>query len=159
MDRKLFALGGLAAGLGIVLFLSVLWQPERQVRLHQRHFLEAVENRNWDRIARFTADNYSDRWGHDKTFLLTRGQEVFRHFVFLTIQTEERGLSLENGVGTVTERMKFVGNGSPLVPMITDQVNGLSQPFTFRWQARSWKPWDWQLLEVNQPQLVIRDSY
>src|SRR5688572_6808386 len=50
----------------LVLFLLWRWQPERQVRLHTSHFLKSVERRNWDSAKNFLADDYTDRWEHNK---------------------------------------------------------------------------------------------
>ena len=65
MDLKKRAL--LAAS---ALYAAWLGQPARQVRLHTAHFLGTVERRKWNRVQAFVADNYSDRWGHDKEFVL-----------------------------------------------------------------------------------------
>ena len=57
MDFRKLGLLGACALLAIVLWCAWLWQPERQVRLHQRNFLQALEDRDWERLAEFV-----DQW-------------------------------------------------------------------------------------------------
>lgn len=159
MDRKTYGLAGAAIGFAIVIFCAVLWQPDRQIRLHQKHLLKSVEKRDWDRFTRFVADDYSDRWGHDKTFVLRESREVFRQFIFLTVRQEERTLRTNEGSGIVEARVMIEGRGGPLAEFAMQRVNALAEPFRFRWQQKSWKPWDWQLVEFDQPELEIPNEW
>ena len=144
--------------LGIAaIYAAALWQPARQLQLHQANLLRAVEKRNWERFARFIADDYSDRWGHDKEFVLRESREVFRQFLFLTVHHEVRAMQILDQKGTVVARIELAGSGGPLADLARGRVNALSEPFTFRWRQRSWKPWDWQLVEVDQPELDISE--
>ena len=148
----------LAAGLVVVasaIFLALLWQPARQVRLHQEHLLRAVGKRNWQAVARFIAAEYHDRWGHDKENVLAQSAQVFGQFVFCKIESEERALVLENGRAMVGAKLAISGSGSPIAGFVMERVSSLTEPFTFKWVKKSWKPWDWELTEVDQPQLEI----
>ena len=141
-----------------MLFSVWLWQPERQVRLHTSHLLAAVEGRNWGRVEKFIADNYSDRWGHDKEFVLRGSTEVFRQFIFLTIQSETLSTSSSGGMGISYTRAKISGSGSPIAQMAMERVNQLREPFVFTWQKMSWRPWDWRLVKFDQPELNISET-
>lgn len=144
--------------LGIVaIYTAALWQPARQVQLHQANLLRAVEKRNWERFASFMADDYSDRWGHDKEFVVRESREVFRQFLFLTVRQEVRATTILDQKGTVVARIELTGSGGPLANVVRERVNALSEPFTFRWRQRSWKPWDWQLVQVDQPELNLSE--
>jgi hypothetical protein len=157
MDRKMKAVYAVVL-LGIVaIYIAALWQPARQVQLHQTNLLRAVEKRNWERFASFMADDYSDRWGHDKEFVLRESREVFRQFLFLTVRQEVRAMQIGDQRGTVLARIELTGSGGPLASVATERVNALSKPFTFRWRQRSWKPWDWQLVDVDQPELELSE--
>lgn len=142
-------------GFVAVIFLAVLWQPDRQVRLHQLHFLRSLEKRDWPRFATFVSEQYSDRWQHDKAFLLREPREVFRQFIVLGIEQEERSLFVAGGKGRIAAKLTITGNGGPFAELAKQRVNALAEPFTFRWVKQSWKPWDWQLVEVDQPELVF----
>ena len=155
MDAKTLRLTLGLAAVAIVIFLALLWQPARQVRLHQAHFLKAVGKRNWETVGLFIAAEYHDRWGHDKENVLAQSAQVFGQFLFCNIQSEERSLVLENGRATVGARLTMGGTGGPLADYAMQRVNALTEPFVFKWVKKSWKPWDWELTEVDQPQLEI----
>ncbi len=153
MDAKTLRLTLGLAAVAIVIFLALLWQPARQVRLHQAHFLKAVGKRNWETVGLFIAAEYHDRWGHDKENVLAQSAQVFGQFLFCNIQSEERSLVLENGRATVGAKLAMGGTGSPIADYAMQRVNALTEPFVFKWVKKSWKPWDWELTEVDQPQL------
>ena len=154
MDRKKIALAALVV-LAAALYAAWLWQPARQVRLHTAHFLGAVERRQWDRVGKFVADDYSDRWGHDKEFVLRETREVFGQFLFLTIQSDPGTPVIAGREAAVSTPVKLAGNGSPVAQFVVEKVNTLRAPFTFAWRRASWRPWDWQLTHVEQPELEI----
>ncbi|MDB6172609.1 MAG: hypothetical protein JWL59_1920 [Chthoniobacteraceae bacterium] len=158
MDRKHFGLIGAVLGVALVVYLVLLWQPERQVRLHQIHFLQAVEKRDWPRFSNFIANNYSDRWQHDKNYLLAESRNVFQHFFILSISSEEIGIAGSNSAFTVRERLRMEGSGSPVAQFILQRVNGLADPFLFQWQKQSWKPWAWKLTQIDQPALELPET-
>jgi hypothetical protein len=139
----------------LAVFLIVLWSPERQARLHQEHLLGAVSDKNWARVASFIAEDYSDRWGHDKTFVLQATREVFAQFFALELSMQDPVLSVRDGAGEVSARLIAKGSGGPFAQMAIDRLQSLPEPFTFRWQKRSWKPWDWALVRVDHPTLEI----
>jgi len=37
------------------------------------------------------------------------------------------------------------------------RVAELKEPFSFTWRQVSWKPWDWKLVRVDQPELEITE--
>ena len=152
MQRKFFVLGA-GLGLAMLFFCTWLWQPERQLRLHQRDLLRAVEARDWDRLSELVADTYADRWGHDKNFLLSESKEVFRQFLFLKIEARSTRVELTGEGGLCEQVLQLQAQGGPFAGMIVSKVNGLSEPFRFRWKLRSAKPWDWQLTEFDQREL------
>ncbi|MES2572460.1 MAG: hypothetical protein V4710_20720 [Verrucomicrobiota bacterium] len=114
-----------------------------------------MEKRDWPRFSTFIADTYSDRWQHDKKFLLDEPRQVFQHFLLLSIQAEEVELVREPDTGVVTERLKLEGSGSPVAQMVMQTVNGLSEPFVFHWKKQNWKPWAWQLVRIDHPVLQV----
>jgi hypothetical protein len=150
MDRKHLALAA-AALLALVLWLAWLWQPERQVRLHTAGLIKGIERRNWSKVQDLLADNYSDRWGHDKAFVLSGLRQVFGSFVFLKI--EQQSLTVDASTGRTVTRVKMSGQGSVVAQYVMAKVNGLSEPFTFTWVKRGAMPWDWRLTAVDHPTL------
>ncbi|HEX5177680.1 MAG TPA: hypothetical protein VFV83_11645 [Chthoniobacteraceae bacterium] len=139
----------------LLLYCAALWQPQRQLRLHQANLLRAVEKRDWERVATFFADDYSDRWGHDKASVIERAREVFRQFLFVKIRHAITTIDRLNDSASVAASIKIDGSGGPLAQFAEERVDALRDPFVFRWSKQSWKPWDWKLREVNQPELEI----
>ncbi|MEP6671343.1 MAG: hypothetical protein ABJF10_19430 [Chthoniobacter sp.] len=137
------------------LWLLWLWQPERQVRLHTTHFLKKVERRNWEGARVFLADDFTDRWAHDKNSALEDAKQVFSQFLFLTIENRTDNCDIRGTAATTRTRVKISGNGSAITQMVMERVNGLREPFVFTWRKAGSAPWDWQLTHIDQPELSI----
>jgi hypothetical protein len=151
MVPKRFLPGAAAGALVLALWLAWLWQPERQVRMHTAGLIKAIERRNWSKVQDRLADKYSDRWGHDKAFVLEGLRQVFGSFVFLTIEHEN--LSVDAEAGRTITRVKVSGQGSAVAQYVVAKVNGLSEPFAFTWVRSGGMPWEWQLAAVDHPTL------
>ncbi len=143
------------AGLAFALYLHWLWQPERQVRLHTTHFLKKVERRNWDGAGAFLAADYEDRWGHDKAGALGAARDVFRQFLFLTIENRTDAVQLAGNRAETRTVIKISGRGGPLAELVSERVNTLRGPFVFSWRRASGKPWDWRLVRIDHPELNV----
>jgi hypothetical protein len=156
MNNRSLGLVGVSALVVLVLFLVWYWQPERQVRLHQQELLSAVEDRDWEDVAELMANSYSDRWRHDKEFVIREGREVFRQFLTLQVTGEVTDLQVANGSGEVKARLKVLGRGGPVAEFVMSRVNVMREPWLFRWQQQTVWPWDWQLVYLDQPELELR---
>lgn len=143
----------MAALVALALYTLWLWQPERQVRLHTAHFLKKVERRNWDAMGEFMAADYRDRWEHDKESAVADAREVFRQFLFVTIENRTDSCELAGDSGTTRTVIKISGSGGPVAQLVMERVNILRDPFVFAWRKASWKPWDWQLIGIDHPEL------
>ena len=157
MDGKNLRLVAGLAAFAIAIYLALLWQPARQVRLHQRHLLKSVEKRNWQAVGKFIGAEYRDRWEHDKENVIGQSAQVFGQFLFCNITAEEHSLALADGAGAIGVRLTLGGTGGPIAEYAKQRVNSLTEPFVFKWAHRSWKPWDWELIAVDQPQLDIEE--
>ena len=144
---------------GILLF-AALWLrswllPERQIPRAQARLLSAVESRDFDAMTALLAADYRDRWQQDRTSVVARSREVFGQFATLTIEREQTGLRAQSGSWFLSEKLRLKGLGGPLAMAARETVNGLRQPFTMEWRRRSWKPWDWELKSVTQPEVEL----
>jgi hypothetical protein len=126
-----------------------LWQPERQLLLHQAHFRGAVERRDWARIRTMLDPDYADRWGHTRDTGIEDARQALGQFFVLTVTAEPVSDELTAEGGTVTERWKIDGTGTELAPLVEQRVNAVETPFEFQWKHTSWKPWDWTLIRVD----------
>ena len=140
------------------LWLAWLWQPERQVRLHTSHFLKKVERRNWAAAKEFVAEDFADRWGHDKNSAMEDARQVFAQFLFVTIENRTDACDMHEREATTHTRVKISGNGGGVAQLVMDRVNSLQQPFTFTWRKVGSAPWNWELTHIDQPELNIDPS-
>lgn len=131
-----------------------LWQPERQVLLHQRHFLTAVEDRKWAKVGFFMDNGFHDQFGHDKAWILKESQEIFRQFFVLTIQDRDTAVKFDRNRAHVSTLLRIDGTGTPVAQYLQQTVNAEnSKPFQFEWRHASWLPWDWKLTAIDHPVL------
>ncbi|MDQ3414316.1 MAG: hypothetical protein M3480_04975 [Verrucomicrobiota bacterium] len=152
-----FYAGALLAAI-IGLWLAQLWQAEKQVRLHNDHFLQQIAERDWSGAGDFIAADYHDDWGHDRKELLNRFHLVLRFFTSLTINTANPQVSANAPAGWWSAKVRIEGSGSEFAPAIVERVNSLTEPFVLHWRRESWRPWDWKLVRVSNPALEISGS-
>ncbi len=132
-----------------------LWQPERQLLLHQSSFRYAIEHRDWARVQSLIDPTYSDRWGYTRDTGIAEARQWLGQFFVLTITPTPVSDQLTPGGGQVTEQWTLGGTGSEAAPEIIDRLNHVTTPFTFQWKHNSWKPWDWTLLHIDNPTLNL----
>ncbi len=132
-----------------------LWQPDRQLLLHQAHFRRAVERRDWGRVEAMLDPAYADRWGYTRATGVREARRWLGQFFALTITATPAGDQLTAAGGTITERWTIDGPGAEGAEMVKDNVNALRAPFVFQWKHGSWKPWDWTLVRVDNPELNL----
>lgn len=153
ISRRLLRRAILGAALVAVLLAGLHWRPSRQVRLHQRDLLRAVEDRKWPTVGEFFAPDYRDRWGQTKPQILERLPQIFADFLALGVLAENETFSRQDGAPVIREHLRLVGSGGPIAQFVIQESAHLTAPFSFKWRRESWKPWDWALVEVDQPQL------
>ena len=143
-----------------ILFLGALWLrswllPERQIPRAQARLLSAIEGRDFDAMAGMLANDYRDRWQQGRATVVARSREVFGQFATLTIEREQSALRAESGSWFLSEKLRLKGLGGPLAMAARETLNGLHQPFVMEWRRRGWKPWDWELKSVAQPEVEL----
>ena len=143
-----------------ILFLGALWLrswllPERQIPRAQARLLSAIEGRDFDAMAGMLAHDYRDRWQQGRATVVARSREVFGQFATLTIEREQSALRAESGSWFLSEKLRLKGLGGPLAMAARETLNGLHQPFVMEWRRRDWKPWDWELKSVAQPEVEL----
>lgn len=146
---------GLAVAIVLGFWLAQLWSAEKQVRLHSEHLLRQIEKRNWSAAGDFVAADYHDDWGHDRALLLGRLRLTLRFFSSLTIEARTPLVQLDPPFGTWRARIQLAGEGPEVTPEVLSRVNSLTTPFELRWRRESWKPWDWKLVQVRNPELEL----
>jgi hypothetical protein len=148
---------GFYAGLVVAVawgaYLWSLWQPERQVDLHNVHLLEQIEKHDWKAVGEFVAADYQDRWGNNRTRLLERLPQVFRMLANAKITAHKPSVRTGHGRGYWTAKVTIKGAGE-FADYIENRVNALETPFEFEWKRGGW-PWNWTLVAVRNSELEI----
>ena len=103
------------------------------------------------------ADDYSDRWGNDKATVVDRSKQAFAQFFILEVEGSGYEVEEENAIGTARVQIAVTGRGGPLADIVMTRAAELKEPFAFTWRQASWKPWDWKLIRVDQPELEITE--
>lgn len=156
--RDGFLAGGVVAvALGI--YLAWLWQPERQIRLHTKHLMAHVQNKNWTKLPDFIGVDFQDAWDDDRERLLVRVREVFSYTRGLKITPLAPQIRVQDREGFWTAIVKVDGEGGEVMVLIKERINSLGTPFELRWRRESGKPWDWKLIAASNPDLKINDRY
>ena len=140
-------------------YLIWLWQPERQVRLHTAHLINALEQNDWGDFAEFVSASYVDQWKQDQQFLLARVSQVAVSTPNLRLEVHEWPVTIGAGEATWSARIKVDADPGELTALIKERVNGIETPFQLRWRKESWKPWDWQLVWVGNESLELSTGF
>jgi hypothetical protein len=138
------------------IYLFRLWQPQRQIELHNTHLLAQIEKHNWKAVGEFIGDTYQDQWGNDRTLLLHRLPQAVGALSNTQIEASDVAIRREAGRGYCTAKIMVKGTGE-FADYIQTRVNSLQTPFEFEWQSGATWPWDWKLVSVRNPALEISD--
>jgi hypothetical protein len=152
--RNGFYAGALVAVIAGV-YLFQLWQPDRQVHLHSLHLADALEEKDWAGVTQFLAPDYSDQWGHNREVVVSRLQQVLHYARNLRVHAQQTITSATDGEGRWLARIRIEADDNEVAAFIKARVNVLEEPFELHWRRQSWKPWDWQLVRVNNSALEL----
>lgn len=139
----------------ILLWCAWLWQPERQLRLHQAAFRRALEHRDWRRAAALIDPGYLDRWGFTRETGIRAGRRWLGQFFVLGISAGQQTVEITPAGGMATELWSLQGSGLEGAAMVMDRVNSLRAPFVFTWAHHGWPPWDWRLIRMDNAELEL----
>lgn len=146
---------GLVLAFVVGILLVWLWQPERQLRRHSENLLRAIEHKDWARFASFIGGDYQDQWGNDRALVLQRTREVFRYIRAAQLKTGPATIGSVERQGYWQAKITVDGDNGEVMALMKERINGLGAPFRLEWRRESAKPWDWKLIRVSNPELII----
>lgn len=118
----------------------------------------ATSDKNWNAVGGLISEDYVDAWGMNKDQILALAREGGTHF--LALHVEGDGQVTTSGDTAIWKgSIRFAGRGSPLGEAFFSRAAELKEPFVFSWVRESWKPWDWKLVSVAQPEIVMDSSW
>ncbi len=156
MNRRLlliligFLLAALLLWLGWVLFLQ---SPASGLGKAQASLIAAVESRDWDEVKEWLAAEYADEPGFDREQAVRAGAEALRGFISLTVEAETVSLAAGPEQGAVSQRIRISGNGAGFSESVKSAVNGLREPWVFKWRKQGRWPWDWRVTSIDNEEL------
>ena len=142
---------GLLAAVAVGIYLFQLWTPQRQVELHSRGLLAAIEDNDGAELSQFLADTYQDDWGHDKALVLSRLKQVVRYARGGQLVPHNATVQTSDTSGEWRGRITIEAEANELTAPLLNHVNAVTDPWVLQWQRQSWKPWDWKLVRVSNP--------
>lgn len=142
------------------LIISVFWfgwpflqSSKTQVIHQQTHFLKLTEQRKWPELYLLMTPDYKDQWGQPREQALGCMKQLLGAFFIFNIDTKFLEVSVDGKTAKAAAIFKISGNGAGVSQMVVDTVNHLKQPFVFVWKKEGWKPGDWKLATIEQPEL------
>jgi hypothetical protein len=142
------------------LIISIIWfgwpflqSSKTQVSKQQSALLRVIEKRKWPEINLLIAPDYKDQWDQSRDQSLSVMKQLLGGFFVFTIDMKSLEVSVDGKTAKASGTMKMTGSGAGVSAMVMDAVNKLNQPFSFTWRKDGWKPSDWKLVSIAQPEL------
>ncbi len=153
VNRTVFLRAG--AGMLVILLCWLIFEfsPDRQLDNAFARLVTAAENRDFKTLRKLMATDYRDQWKMDREQALDAASEALRHFLTLEIAVENLSGTRQGGEALLAARLRLSGRANAVGEAILQQVNVLEDDFQFAWRRKSWKPWDWKLVSVSQPEI------
>jgi hypothetical protein len=152
--RNGFYAGALVAVIAGV-YLFQLWQPDRQVHLHSLHLADALEEKDWagrHAVPRAGLLRSMGAQSRGRRVALAAGAALRQN---LRVDAQQTITSATDGEGRWIARIRIEADDNEVAAFIKARVNVLEEPFELHWRRQSWKPWDWQLVRVNNSALEL----
>ena len=149
----------IGAGVVAVLFaltIGVPWlSPTRGVERAWHTLIDGVEGNDWEDVAAVIDAEYADAWGLERAEVLRVLETMRRQFLTCAITRDaghERTMSADKRRSVIRAMVRVEGTGSPVAHLIVQSSQQGEVRTTFEWVRRSWKPWDWTLVRIDNPQ-------
>lgn len=136
------------------IWLGLPWlSSERGVKRSWDRVTEAIEKRDYETLGKYLQDDYRDGFGLGRAEALEVLTSVRAHFIVCWIQREAPELVMDpQGKAAISRAIiRLGGQGSPIAQAAIQASNTTSTPTTFRWRKNTWKPWDWRLVSIENP--------
>ncbi|MCE9518721.1 MAG: hypothetical protein K8R87_04045 [Verrucomicrobia bacterium] len=146
--------------LAINLVVSAVWfgwpflkSAKSQALDQQQRLVSEVSQRDWKQTLALMAEDYHDTWDMKREEAVSLGHEMLQSFIVLNLEWKTSSVVMEGKIATITGKIKVSGNGFGFSQEIINKVNNLQEPFVFTWRKDGWKPGDWRLVSLTQPEL------
>lgn len=131
--------------------------PSRQLKASQNQLLEAISNKDEAKLMKLVDPDYTDQW----SFTAADWPAILKDLRMLSPVLEIVAVNpvpdVDNGV--VDTALQAKSAGGPVADSIAAQGVALKEPTRFVWKRRSWTPWSWRLVSIQNPAVEIPSSY
>jgi uncharacterized membrane protein YvbJ len=156
MDKRRILRLSLQAVLAVAVINAAIYflrSPQTQVLAAQKDFFKAVEERDWDEVKEFLAENYTDAYSHTRETAVEDAKKYLGGFYTLTLMREETTVRAAKGQGMVSAKIRIEGNGAGYSQFVVTYANQLTEPWIFHWHNPGRWPWGWRLNMIHNDQV------
>lgn len=148
-------IGGLLVVLALWLALP-FFSASRGVERAWDQVLAAIGDNDAEALGRLLGEEYSDGFGFDRAGAIQMAGVIRAQFVTCTLRRERSEVVMDpsNRSAVTRAHVRLVGNGTPIAQGAIQASAASETPTTFRWRRNSWKPWDWRLISIDNPDAV-----
>lgn len=156
--RASWLVAALAALLSVwLVWLSLLWQPARQVELHTLNLLARASARDWPAVEAMMSPHYADAWGHDRAAAIGQARELFSHFFALQIVAlEPPRIDVDDEARLAKAPVGVFGTGTAVAQAVIEEVRAAGGEAVFVWRKSGSWPWQWSLDGLRHDRLAGR---
>lgn len=147
----------LGVALVAALLLGLPWlSPARGVERAWAGVVKAIEKNDRERLAAYLSENYSDGFGLGRGQAVELVASVRGQFLVCTIRRERPMTELAPDKRSAVARalVRVDGQGTPVAAAVVQTSQSTQTPTEFRWRRETWRPWDWRLVSVDNPEAV-----
>jgi hypothetical protein len=150
--RTLLIAGGVLLVLAVLIALP-FFSPARGVERAWDDVLEAIQDNDGEALGELLGEDYADGFGLNRAEALKLAAAVRGHFVVCSVRRVSSELIMDPSGKSAVSRglIRLGGNGSPVAQSAIHASEASQTPTAFRWRRNSWKPWDWRLVSVDNP--------
>ncbi|MBC8008503.1 MAG: hypothetical protein H7067_00220 [Burkholderiales bacterium] len=138
----------------VALLVGVPWlSPARGVQRSWDGVVAAIEDNDMEELGRYLGTDYKDGFDLDREGAIRLAKQLRQQFLVCTIRRESAELTMDtSGKSAVTRAViRLGGHGTPVAQNAVAASAMSHTPTAFRWRRTSWKPWDWRLVSVDNP--------
>jgi hypothetical protein len=154
--KKSQMIGAAVVVMLFALTIGLPWlSPARGVDRAWHGLLDDIEGNDIEDVAAVIDAEYADAWGLKREEVVKVMETMRRQFLTCAITRDagrERTMSADKRRATIRAVVRVDGTGSPIAQMIVQASQQGEVRTTFEWVRRSWKPWDWTLVRIDNPQ-------
>ncbi len=128
-----------------------LLQPDRRLDRAWDGFLEGFATRRAAAVRAHLAEDYADRWGHDRESIGDELRMAFFHLETLQVTATRVRRSRAGDDARIEAVIRAEATGSAFAIDSVGLFNRLEAPFSIEWRRDAGFPWAWRVVRIDHP--------